>query len=223
MRFTLLLILTILFASPACLAQTKMVKMKTINESYTGNSKRKLAHGQGEAKGIDHYQGKFKAGWPHGEGTYTWTKERKSYKGEWQKGVMHGEGTLTCIDNDSIVKGFWEKGTYIGKYKTPYKVLDRSTKVSDVTVKKYDETVKNVRLYLKEDENFVNNPIFNIIVKEGGYQNAKNYRDFVELENVTYPLTVLVKSGSEFVNVTLYQEFMWQVTMHITNIKGLNQ
>lgn len=219
MRFALI-IMVFLAGASACIAQTKMVKMSTINSSYTGESKKGKAHGKGEAKGEDHYKGNFKAGRPHGEGIYTWTSENKIFNGHWSKGLMHGEGTLTYIEKDSIVKGYWEKGKYIGKYKKPYKVLDRSTKVSDVTVKKFDEAVKNVRIYLKEDDKFMNDPEFDVIVTKGGYQTLKKYKDFVELENINYPLTVKLKSGSEFIDVTLYQASMWKITMHITNIKG---
>ena len=40
--------------------------------SYVGGCKDGLADGKGEARGRDSYVGEFKAGLPHGQGTYVW-------------------------------------------------------------------------------------------------------------------------------------------------------
>ncbi len=64
--------------------------------SYQGESKRSLAHSEGNAQGVDSYKGNFKKGYPQGRGTYTW-QNGDFYVGSWHKGQRNGEGELITI------------------------------------------------------------------------------------------------------------------------------
>ena len=61
------------------------VLMNEISESYQGDCKDGLAHGNGLAQGIDTYEGKFKKGLPYGNGKYAWANG-DYYDGRWKEG-----------------------------------------------------------------------------------------------------------------------------------------
>jgi len=86
-----------------------------ISLNYSGDCKNGLAHGEGEATGIDFYKGMFKKGLPNGEGTYEWaTGER--YEGLWKNGKRHGQGTFyfyTVSGKDTIMSGKWANDEFV--------------------------------------------------------------------------------------------------------------
>ena len=59
------------------------------------------------------YEGEYKDGKPHGQGTYTWADGGK-YVGEYKDGKKHGQGTFTYADG-RIKKGLWENGEFVGE------------------------------------------------------------------------------------------------------------
>ena len=64
----------------------------------------------------DIYQGEFKNGDRHGQGTYRWLDGESngdSYKGEWRNGTFHGQGSYTS-QNGEIFNGKFENGTFQG-------------------------------------------------------------------------------------------------------------
>jgi len=91
------------------------VLMPGIDSLYIGKCKKGLAHGKGDAFGVDKYSGRFSKGLPNGKGTYTWA-DGSIYTGGWMAGKLHGEGTLILKleERDSIVDGIWEDDKYIG-------------------------------------------------------------------------------------------------------------
>lgn len=95
------------------------VLVKEISEKYAGECKNGLAHGTGEAWGVDHYTGAFKKGLPHGKGTRVYS-DSSVYVGMWSKGQRHGNGkyTFRYIGNDSIQEGLWTRDKYMGKNET---------------------------------------------------------------------------------------------------------
>jgi hypothetical protein len=92
------------------------VLMKNISEKYVGECRKGLAHGDGEAWGIDHYTGAFKKGLPNGKGTYVWA-DSSVYEGLWSKGERYGTGkyTFSYRGADSIQEGQWVDDKFIGK------------------------------------------------------------------------------------------------------------
>ena len=94
---------------------------------YKGECKNGLAHGKGEATGIDFYKGEFKKGLPHGEGTYEWLTGEK-HEGLWKNGMRHGQGTFyfnTITGKDTLIAGKWANDKYVGdKRENPdYKII----------------------------------------------------------------------------------------------------
>lgn len=92
------------------------VLMKNIGERYMGECNKGLAHGAGEAWGVDHYKGSFKKGLPQGKGIYYYA-DSSVYEGMWSKGLRHGTGkyTFRYMGSDSIQEGQWVDDRFIGK------------------------------------------------------------------------------------------------------------
>lgn len=117
-------------------AQNCSVDKAEINGTYSGDCKKGKANGKGKATGTDTYEGDFRAGLPDGSGTYKWSNGNE-YTGEFVKGLKEGKGTLLYkkpYGGDSIIKGFWKKDIYIGVNEHPYRVINKSKKITDVEV-----------------------------------------------------------------------------------------
>lgn len=108
-------------------SQCKVLDEK-INDTYKGECKKGLAHGMGEAKGIDAYSGEFKKGYPNGSGIYTFNNG-DTFEGNFKNSIKEGYGILTTIEgsNTKITKGYWKYGYYVGTSKSAqaYKVLNK--------------------------------------------------------------------------------------------------
>ena len=59
----------------------------------------------------DIYDGEWKAGKYHGQGTIKYSEGTK-YVGKWKKGKRHGKGIFTHVDG-KIEEGIWKKGKLI--------------------------------------------------------------------------------------------------------------
>ena len=113
------------FCSTLLVAQSECnVLLPGLAGTYSGECKKGLADGEGEAIGTDIYRGSFRKGLPDGEGTYTWATG-EVYRGQWKKGMRDGEGTFTFSINerDSVQAGYWKEDHYLGEELiAPYKV-----------------------------------------------------------------------------------------------------
>lgn len=95
---------------------------KELAGSYTGGCKNGLANGKGEANGVYHYKGSFRAGMPDGAGIYYYS-ENEYYDGNFQDGIKEGKGEMHYIRKsmpDSVIKGFWSGGEFRGNKYTTY-------------------------------------------------------------------------------------------------------
>jgi hypothetical protein len=110
------------------------VKKLGIEESYDGECKKGLAHGEGTATGVDVYKGTFKKGLPEGIGEYTWANG-DVYIGEWKRGLKDGQGELKMIRNgvDSLVTGYWKKDEYMGEFKDNYEIITKTPEIVSVS------------------------------------------------------------------------------------------
>ena len=165
--------------------------MPSISGSYIGGCKKNLAHGKGEAKGIDTYSGKFFKGLPHGKGTYIWANGNK-YIGEWSNGNMEGKGEMIfhLAKGDSIVDGYWKDNKYVGeKFVPSYKV----TRQSNVMRSSFKQTqpgndVSGVRILILKGG--MNNPYVSdmVLTKSSGTEDYTGGK--IGIQNPEFPLSV---------------------------------
>ena len=120
------LLAIILLGSQAMMAQKKdcNVNLNGLDETYTGDCKKGLAHGEGVAEGtLGKYTGEFKKGFPHGQGKIVYATltvgDESFYEGEWIRGMRDGKGTYQ-YSKDSVATGYWEEDRYIGLYENDY-------------------------------------------------------------------------------------------------------
>jgi hypothetical protein len=145
--------LIVLFSITDSVAQSCVVSVQELVGQYTGGCKKGKAEGQGTATGIDKYIGAFRNGQPHGRGKYEW-KDGGSYDGLWKDGLFDGSGTLKKpheIKRDSMIvmQGFWKKGKYVGQYEKPYLVNTLTNNISDVSVRKLNNTQSQIVVTVK--------------------------------------------------------------------------
>ena len=97
------------------------VLQNTLVGKYTGECKKGLADGKGEAIGQHHYTGSFKKGLPNGKGIYYYN-DSLYHSGNFQDGIKEGKGEthfLRAGKEDSVVKGYWSADEFKGsKYIT---------------------------------------------------------------------------------------------------------
>ncbi len=135
--FILLLIMSgVLFAQEK--EEECKVLMKEISETYKGDCKDGLAHGNGIASGIDIYQGRFKKGLPWGSGKYTWDNG-DYYDGRWKKGKRNGKGLMYMKESDTELKGIWKNDEFIKEVKDPPYEVTLKYGVTGLNFYKYDE------------------------------------------------------------------------------------
>jgi hypothetical protein len=84
-----------------------------INVEYVGDCLNGLAHGRGNAKGIDTYEGEFKQGNKHGIGTYIWP-DGPRYQGNYADDRRNGFGTMTIPRKVYSPQKTSGKGAWIG-------------------------------------------------------------------------------------------------------------
>jgi len=82
-------------------------------DKYEGEFKDGLYHGQGTFTygNGDKYVGEFKDGLYHGQGTFTFATGDK-YEGEYKNGLPDGQGTANY--NGKIESGTWVQGVFAG-------------------------------------------------------------------------------------------------------------
>jgi len=98
------------------------VKVKNLVGSYAGDCKLGWANGKGDAKGIEHYVGDFKDGFPNGTGIYYYN-DSMYHNGNFQDGLKEGKGETHYLQKgkpDSIVKGYWSGDEFRGKKYVTY-------------------------------------------------------------------------------------------------------
>lgn len=97
------------------------VLLSALEGKYTGECKKGLADGNGDARGLHHYTGAFKKGLPNGKGIYYYS-DSLYHSGKFQDGIKEGKGETHYVRGgfpDSIIKGYWSGDVYRGnQYKT---------------------------------------------------------------------------------------------------------
>jgi hypothetical protein len=180
-------------------AQDCEVTIPALNNKYTGDCKKGLAHGTGIAEGESVvYEGAFRKGVPHGKGMLKF-KDGRSFTGEWKSGQVYGYGELTNANGSTrsgYFKGTVENFRYMGDDKSSlqgYKITDTerldnaTTSFVNSDLKGNTITIKIFENNIREITNFeileITSGIIQLVTNEGGRLNA-------EIVNVTFPITL---------------------------------
>lgn len=234
--------LTLLLLSVFCIIHTKAqdstafckVLTKGLSGRYTGECKKGLAHGKGEATGIQHYIGNFKYGLPDGKGIYYYN-DSVYHEGSFQAGIKEGKGEAHFIRKglpDSIVKGYWSGDLYRGKRYITYDfdgehLFDRSE------ISPSEQIGNTLTIVLSSTSGSPNGaansfllggPGFNLsvanitalngefILKRSGYDGA--YQTSVTYELSKFPIRLLVTlSNNRTFYLELYKAATWTVRL----------
>lgn len=132
---------------PAC-----KVTMESLKGSYTGECKKGLAHGKGEARGLYRYVGNFKNGLPNGKGIMYYGEN--FFDGNFQDGLKEGKGEMHFLANgkDSIIKGYWSGDIYRGKTYKTYET-DASSKFDRVEISPSPESGNRITIEISTTSN----------------------------------------------------------------------
>lgn len=187
-RIFILMILIPLLSGHVSAQGGCVVLVPKIADSYTGGCKNGLAHGRGEAFGIDQYHGDFRKGLPDGVGTYIWYTGDK-YEGEWQKGLRHGYGVFTAKSElgDTLLAGVWRYDRYLAEEVIPdYTILYRQG-VGRVTCMKVGKTpVYYIRYKFTRGGEWSGGTISDLLLT--GSSGAERITDtMIGFENVEFP------------------------------------
>ena len=188
----LFLYLVIFFGLQSTAQETCKVLKDGIKEEYRGGCKKGLAHGYGDAEGIDKYLGYFRRGLPHGKGTYSWSTGEK-YIGEWENGLRHGEGQYQFFSNgkDTVIIGVWKYDEYVGIVsERPYNI-DYRNNVGRISFTKINDNGAYVRIKFMRSGGEATDISDMILYGSSGAENDS--RMFTGYENVEFPFTGKVR------------------------------
>ena len=186
MKYLFFVALT-LFSMTAFSQGDCQVMVKNLKGTYVGKCKDGLAHGKGEAVGIDSYKGKFKNGYPEGKGTYTYA-DGSVFTGEFVKGRREGRGNYEImVDGQKVLKeGYWEDDVYVGPKKVlPYKIKIKRSVERYSFVRVSDGN--SVKIHLLQDG--INNSTVEDIIIYGSSGAEQSIAHNIGFTNVEFPFT----------------------------------
>lgn len=175
------------------------VMLASIAENYEGFCKKSLAHGEGVAVGLHTYEGNFVAGYPEGEGVYTWHEDRV-YTGNWRKGQQYSYGQLDFIEDGAAktVKGFWYEGELqvLSDDERPYKIISERGVVSTALRRQGTDYADKIFLRFRRNGENMQNVItqLNVSHSSGNMPNQPGSNSTLEytIEDVNFPLELFV-------------------------------
>lgn len=124
---------------------TCKVLLLNLSGTYKGECKDGLAHGQGEAAGINRYSGIFKYGKPNGAGIYYYN-DSTYHAGYFLDGQKEGKGETHYVHKgrpDSTVKGYWSGNEFRGKKYITY-AFDGATKFDRYEINASPQTGRTI-------------------------------------------------------------------------------
>ncbi len=207
---TLLLMLN--FTAAVYAQKDCKVLMPSIDSIYTGKCKKGLANGKGLAIGEDKYEGRFKKGWPDGEGTYTWSTG-EVYTGHFAHGIKSGEGayTFTINGNDTTLSGLWENDQYVGAAPKKPKVM-RKVNVDTYSLIKRSDAQNKVLFNFKQNggTNMEISDLF--ITADSGFEYTAGR--MVGYRDVKFPVTVQLRYKTPNKLHTMVLTSIFEITIY---------
>jgi hypothetical protein len=194
--------------------------MPEISNSYYGECKDGLAHGQGRAKGIDIYRGEFKKGFPDGEGIYKYSNGNV-YKGEFSKGQREGDGVLMYdkASADSIVKGEWKKDSLYRENNEKYYQVLRTINLDFYRfnrIGKGKEVIIRIRRDLLASRRVRNVSVYH----SSGYLNQNGNE--IRLTSVKFPFTCRVYFLAQNVTGMITMEYEIKFVLQRSGLWDIN-
>ena len=96
-------------------------------DSYQGDVQEEKAHGQGQSRGRNRYEGVFRQGMKHGRGVYTWADGIR-YEGEFAEDKAVALGKLGTMRKTS--DGWYQEAEEVEDLEKALKLLDAQFKVT---------------------------------------------------------------------------------------------
>ncbi len=200
------------------------VLVPELKGEYLGGCKKGLAHGDGIAKGMDKYEGKFKRGLPHGKGTYIWNNG-DIYEGQWIEGMREGNGSMkTVIDGvDTVLAGYWEEDEFIGvrEHKSPYRIGTRRN-IDRVSFLKRNDGGNTVYIKIRRGGQEIYPLTFMMVANSGNQFDMTTSRGY---DQITFPFkcrldfTAYSKNGTYVYDYVLefevFEGGVWDVNIFI--------
>lgn len=227
----LLILLIIFISSQITIAQdaTCKVLIEAIKGTYEGGCIKGKAEGLGKSIGTDTYEGSFKAGYPEGQGKYTW-KNGDYYVGNWKKGIKEGKGEFhTKLDkSDSALVGYWKKDVYRGIYEFPYIIYNSTSEIGRVQISKISEKDKTLTITV---QNLLDGSGFGAAsskatttmtghqITRGWYistsQATLNNKDITYFRGIAFPFRGTFNFGNSMIDIEFFEEGAWDVYVPI--------
>ncbi|MEQ9403100.1 MAG: hypothetical protein RIM99_05900 [Cyclobacteriaceae bacterium] len=159
--------------------QSCQVNKYELKGKYTGDCVNGVANGTGTAEGIDSYTGEFKKGWPHGEGTYTYSNN-DVYVGSFKKGLRHGKGELrtTIQAKDTVIVGRWRDDDLIVQQQKAYEIV-RNNNIDKVVVSRVSESGGRVEFVFMNPRGRNSPDDIRIISDSGSYNSGTSNNNFI--------------------------------------------
>lgn len=187
-----------------------------IKGTYDGGCKKGKADGFGKAVGTDTYEGLFKKGLPHGEGTYTWANGNV-FTGVFKRGKKEGEGKLIfhAATKDSIRTGYWLDDEYIGKEPYPYKLMQKDFNLVRASFERINSTGNEIQITYIKGGKMISTDNISINETEGRYTTIHQSPQTKTVLNVTFPFAGIVRGGGAGFEFRITQRGTWTITVEV--------
>jgi len=193
-----------------------------IAATYTGDCKNGLANGKGIAQGIDKYEGKFKDGLPHGNGTYQYANG-DIYQGDFKNGMKNGNGKFSFkyMSRDSTYQGIWKQDKLVNKtVPTPY-TITQNLNIQRYSVRKTNKGNRIMFAFMQNGKTNLSISGLSFAQSDGSPLDIGQERGF---DNIRFPFTCKVSytslnsfQSSSFQNIfeiQITEPGQWMVTLY---------